>query len=158
MNANHDIARQWVAKAQNDLLNADNNLKAQQIPYDTVCFHCQQAAEKFLKAYLVEQGESVPHTHDLLLLLERILSTNAHVETLRDDLALLTPYAVEIRYPDDWFQPSADDAREARKAAEHVLIWLKTALAILFQNPEKESSVESSPKPTDEPPPEEPRP
>ena len=46
------IAKQWVAKADNDLLDADNNLKSEKIPYDTVCFHCQQAAEKILKAYL----------------------------------------------------------------------------------------------------------
>ena len=32
------IARQWLAKAMNDLLNADNNLKSEQIPFDTVCF------------------------------------------------------------------------------------------------------------------------
>ncbi|MBN1583285.1 MAG: HEPN domain-containing protein [Anaerolineae bacterium] len=53
MSAEIEIARQWVAKAQNDLLNADNNLHSQKIPHDTVCFHCQQAAEKLLKAYLV---------------------------------------------------------------------------------------------------------
>jgi hypothetical protein len=45
MNAEMDLARQWLAKAENDLLNADNNLKSEIIPYDTVCFHCQQAAE-----------------------------------------------------------------------------------------------------------------
>jgi HEPN domain-containing protein len=43
-----EIARQWLAKARNDLLNVDNNLRAEVIPYDTVCFHCQQAAEKVL--------------------------------------------------------------------------------------------------------------
>ena len=37
------IAKQWLAKAKNDLLNADNNLKADNVPFDTVCFHCQQA-------------------------------------------------------------------------------------------------------------------
>jgi len=47
-----EIAKQWAAKAANDLLNADNNLKSEIIPFDTVCFHCQQAAEKFLKAFL----------------------------------------------------------------------------------------------------------
>ena len=41
-----EIGRQWVAKARNDLLNADNNLRSEHVPYDTVCFHCQQAAEK----------------------------------------------------------------------------------------------------------------
>jgi HEPN domain-containing protein len=46
-------ARQWVRKADNDLLDADNNLRSERIPFDTVCFHCQQAAEKCLKAALV---------------------------------------------------------------------------------------------------------
>jgi len=59
------IARQWLAKARNDLLNADNNLKSEEIPFDTVCFHCQQEAEKLLKAYLVGNGQSYPITHDL---------------------------------------------------------------------------------------------
>ncbi len=62
------IARQWLLKAKNDLLNVDNNLKADLIPFDTICFHCQQAAEKLLKAYLVGNNKSYPITHDLLLL------------------------------------------------------------------------------------------
>ena len=36
-----ELARQWLTKAQNDILNADNNLNAEQVPLDTVCFHCQ---------------------------------------------------------------------------------------------------------------------
>ena len=71
-----EIARQWLAKAMNDLLNADNNLKSEQIPFDTVCFHCQQAAERFLKAYLVGNGQAYPITHDLFLILEKILPVN----------------------------------------------------------------------------------
>ena len=122
------IARQWLAKAMNDLLNADNNLKSEQIPFDTVCFHCQQAAEKFLKAYLVGRGQSYPVTHDLFLILEKILQLNSDAEQLRDVLAILMPYAVEIRYPDDWFTPSQEDAKEAREAAGKVLDWLENAL------------------------------
>lgn len=44
--------RRWVQKAQNDLLNIENNLAASRTPWDTVCFHAQQAAEKILKAFL----------------------------------------------------------------------------------------------------------
>jgi HEPN domain-containing protein len=62
MNAERDLARQWLAKAENDLLNADNNLKSEIIPYETVCFHCQPAAEKLLKAYLVARGMPPPFT------------------------------------------------------------------------------------------------
>ena len=58
-----ELARQWVAKAANDLLSADNNLKAEKSPADVVCFHCQQAAEKLLKAFLVAGGHPAPaHT------------------------------------------------------------------------------------------------
>jgi HEPN domain-containing protein len=127
-----ELARQWVIKAGNDLLNADNNLHAETIPLDTVCFHCQQAAEKFLKAFLVGKGHTYPITHDLLAILENTLPLNTDAEQLRDDLALLTPYAVEVRYPDDFYMPSLQDAREAREAANRVKNWLEKTLPELF--------------------------
>ena len=132
MSEETEIARQWIAKAANDLLNADNNLKAEEIPFDTVCFHCQKAAEKFLKAYLVANNNSYPILHDLILILEKILSFDSSAEVLRDDLALLMPYAVEIRYPDDWFMPTKEDAKEAREAVLHVIIWLQNAKPEIF--------------------------
>lgn len=127
-----EIAKQWVAKAANDLLNADNNLKSEIIPFDTVCFHCQQAAEKLLKAFLVCKGQSYPITHDLLLILEKILPLNGDAENLRDMLAILMPYAVEIRYPDDWYMPSEEDAKEAMDAVNKVRQWLQNALPAIF--------------------------
>lgn len=126
-------SKQWLAKAKNDLLNADNNLKSAEIPFDTVCCHCQQAAEKFLKAYLVANGSSYPISHDLILILEQIVPLNASAEVLRDDLALLMPYAVEVRYPDDCFMPTAEDAKEAREAGSHVVSWLQNAVPALFE-------------------------
>ena len=128
MNAQMNLARQWLAKAKNDLLNADNNLKSEIVPHDTVCFHCQQAAEKLLKAYLVAQGTQPPFTHDLLLLLEETVRHCADAETLRDDLALLMPYSVAVRYPDEFLMPTHEDALEARDAAQRVLDWLRSHL------------------------------
>ncbi len=129
------IARGWLVKAMNDLLNADNNLAASEVPYDTVCFHCQQAAEKLLKAYLVGNQQPAPHTHDLFLLLERVLPLSPAAEQLRDALSILVPYAVEIRYPDEWFMPCEQDAKQARDAASQVLNWLQTALLEIFASP-----------------------
>ncbi len=126
------IAKQWLAKAKNDLLNADNNLKADEVPYDTVCFHCQQSAEKLLKAYLVGMGESYPISHDLFLILEKVLFIDNDAGSLRDALSILMPYAVEVRYPDDWYMPSEKDAKEARDAAEKVLNWLKVSIPEIF--------------------------
>lgn len=122
-----EISKQWIAKAKNDLLDADNNLKAEETPFDTVCFHCQQAAEKFLKAYLVANSSPYPISHDLILILEKILPFDSSAEVLREDLALLMPYAIEIRYPDDWVMPTEEDAKEAREAVSRVMSWLQNA-------------------------------
>ena len=126
-----NLARRWAAKARSDLLNADNNLAAAQVPHDTVCFHCQQAAEKALEAYLVAAGQRHPITHDLIALLERVLILDPHAECLRDSLALLLPYAIEVRYPDDGPDPTAVDAGEARQAADLVWQWLRRAAPAL---------------------------
>jgi len=128
-------AKQWLAKARSDLLNADNNLASERVPYDTACFHCQQAAEKILKAYLAGSGQSAPRTHDLLLLLEKVLPLSGSADVLRDALAILMPYAVEIRYPDDWLMPSEDDSREARDSADRVLSWLGDVRPDIVQAP-----------------------
>jgi HEPN domain-containing protein len=133
MSGEIELARQWAAKAAHDLLSADNNLKAAEVPFDVVCFHCQQAAEKLLKAFLAAYGRLTPRTHDLLLLLEQVRGIDAAADELRDQLALLMPYAVEVRYPDEWFEPSAEDAREARRAAEEISNWLSAAIPSLIE-------------------------
>ncbi|MFH1115689.1 MAG: HEPN domain-containing protein [Pseudomonadota bacterium] len=61
----------WLAKAENDLLNVENNLPASRVPWDTVCFHAQQAAEKLLKAFLVFRGQTPARTHDLVAVLAK---------------------------------------------------------------------------------------
>ncbi|NKB23308.1 MAG: HEPN domain-containing protein [Kiritimatiellae bacterium] len=91
-----EIAKQWAVKAHNDLLNADNNLNADKVPFDTVCFHCQQAAEKLLKAFLAVNGDAPPITHDLFSLLQKIIPFNKEAEILEDELSILMPYAVEV--------------------------------------------------------------
>jgi len=67
--------------------------------HDLVCFHCQQAAEKYLKAVLNEQGLTVPRTHDLESLLSLLLPTCPQLRTLRRGLKFLIQFAVEARYP-----------------------------------------------------------
>jgi HEPN domain-containing protein len=46
-----DLVRPWVIKAEHDLLNIENNLSAKVTPWDTVGFHAQQCAEKYLWRY-----------------------------------------------------------------------------------------------------------
>lgn len=61
-----EIVRQWVRKADADLLNASTMLRLDdQCPTDTVCFHAQQCVEKCLKACLVRAGIRFPRHHDI---------------------------------------------------------------------------------------------
>ncbi len=63
----------WVRKAEDDW-DAACELAARSPPLrDAVCFHCQQAAEKYLKALLQEKGGAIPKTHDLEDLLDLLL-------------------------------------------------------------------------------------
>ena len=132
MDKRSEHARQWIEKARNDLLNADNNLASQRVPCDTVCFHCQQAAEKLLKSFLVAQGCQYPITHNLFVILEKVLEFDPSGDSLRETLALLNPYSVEVRYPGDAWMPTIEDAKEARKAVQEVFDWMQSRLERLF--------------------------
>jgi HEPN domain-containing protein len=89
----------WVRKAEEDLLGA--RLLASQSPplRDLACFHCQQTAEKYLKALLQELGLAVPKTHNLDQLLNLLLPKDATLAPLRRKLIARTSFAVNYRYP-----------------------------------------------------------
>lgn len=83
------------------------------------CFFSQQAAEKALKAALVLEGIDVPFTHDLDAL-RNLLPESSPVRVAHADLAELTEWGVEARYPGDWPEPSEADARRAESDARDV--------------------------------------
>lgn len=118
MKDNGDVAKGWLAKAESDLAAADACLNAN-VAFDATCFHCQQAAEKFLKAWLVRQELPFPFVHDLEKLLDLCLPSDASFESLRSQARMLTPFAVQIRYPaESW--PTRADADLALEAAQAV--------------------------------------
>ncbi|MBI3948867.1 MAG: HEPN domain-containing protein [Acidobacteria bacterium] len=110
----------WLAEAENDLLNIQNNLAADHIPWDTICFLAQQAAEKLLKAFLVYHGRTFLRTHDLIALLAICVEIDASLTGLEDDCRRLTHYAVGSRYPDDLYEPDESDASGMVAAAYRV--------------------------------------
>ena len=67
---------------------------------DIVCFHCQQCAEKHLKAFLFFNDVHFPKTHDLRLLLE-LAQKHCQLELKLSDIIPLNRYTIEGRYPGD---------------------------------------------------------
>ena len=102
----------WFRKAENDLLNIINNLKADEIPADTLCFHAQQAAEKYLKAYLVSKNIVFPKTHDLELLVRTAEKSNPVFKAILKTAIGLIDYGITPRYPDLIYEPTVDDAEK----------------------------------------------
>src|SRR5947209_9325109 len=93
------MTREWVKKAEQDYLLAQQGSRSEVPVHDGVCFHCQQCAEKYCKGMMEEIGLPVPKTHDLDVLLTALLSHHATLRTLRRGLLFLTDFAVDIRYP-----------------------------------------------------------
>ena len=90
----------WIEKAEGDYLAAKALARRRKIPlHDQVCFHCQQSAEKFLKARLQEAGIPYPKTHDLEVLLKLALQVEPLWMAMRPALRSLVGFAVEFRYP-----------------------------------------------------------
>jgi HEPN domain-containing protein len=115
-----DLIQAWCEKARRDFITAQNSLvDSKEVFPDIICFHAQQAAEKYLKAYLVFLELDFPKTHaleDLVLLASTKDPVSRNLFTIACDLS---PYAVEVRYPDSP-SPSPEDAREAVHAAETI--------------------------------------
>lgn len=115
-----DLVGKWIKKADNDLLTAERELSFEDPITQTICFHCQQAAEKYLKAFLVHHQIYFPRTHKIMELLQLCATVDSSFPDQLQDADNLTDYAVEIRYPDVWLEPEIEDANEALETAKKV--------------------------------------
>jgi len=123
------LTLEWIAKAEGDYASAGREYRARRNPnYDAVCFHAQQVAEKYLKAWLQEQGIVFPRTHNLIALLELCLPLDASFESLRGALILLERYAVQYRYPGE--AADRDDARLAFQTCRAVRTFMRDKLGM----------------------------
>lgn len=93
-----ELAREWIHKAEHDMGMAELALVNRPEYTDAICFHCQQAAEKYLKAYLVFLNIRFERKHNLGYLLDLISEQQPAPETIYDLAEKLEDYAVETRY------------------------------------------------------------
>lgn len=118
----------WFTIALHDLESA-RKLATEPDPYlDTAIYHCQQAAEKAVKGFLVFHHRDFPKTHDI----RKVVSL---AETIEPGFAawvsaaeLLTPYATVFRYTDDVLEPSRDEFDQALQSAHDLYAFVLSLL------------------------------
>lgn len=94
------LTQEWVNKAEADFSSAQRELRARKNPnYDAACFHAQQCVEKYIKAGLQEAEIKFSKIHDLVVLLDLLLPSDAVLSAYRPQLRMLSSYAIEFRYP-----------------------------------------------------------
>jgi HEPN domain-containing protein len=132
MNKQINEIEQWIIKGDHDLGTA--KITYLYIPeyLDTVTFHCQQAVEKYLKAYLIFQTTTFKFTHDLVYLLDLITEKDSDFESFYDALSELQGYAVEVRYPNDTIYLSIEKVEKAILIAKGIrdFVTLKAKISI----------------------------
>jgi HEPN domain-containing protein len=117
---NSATVRRWIEKAEHDITNAEHTLTLKKnCPFDTVCFHAQQCAEKYLKALLVSRSIPFPKTHDLRILMQ-LVPKEVKLGLRMNEVLPLNRYTIEARYPGDWEPITRKEAKEALAIARMV--------------------------------------
>lgn len=94
------VTLEWIKIAEGDWATANREIQVDvDTNYRAVSFHAQQCGEKYLKAYLQERSINPERTHNLEILLDRILPFEPSWIDLKECCVELTDFAVEHRYP-----------------------------------------------------------
>jgi len=133
---NEETVKKWIFLADGDLKTARDELNMPDSFTNTVCFHSQQCIEKYLKAFLTLKGQPFGKTHDIAELIELGKEFDKDFDQLYQLKAnKLTRYAVEVRYPDDFYIPSLEEAKASFDIANNVKIFILEKLIKLGLEP-----------------------
>ena len=127
-----------MRKAEVDWVIARQSSRSKTPLHDGVCFHCQQCAEKYLKALLEELGLTIPRTHNLDDILNLLLPHHPTLRSMRRGLIFLTDFAVDPRYPGE--NASKRQAAAALRWAERVRTAARALLGTRARRPRRKKS------------------
>ncbi len=111
---------EWLEQARRDLVFAEQAMAHDEVLWDRIGFHAQQAAEKSLKALFIIRRLKPPRTHDLPNLLAALRADGCPLPGLDGDCARLKPYAVDARYPSRLAIPDEKEGRSLVEAARRI--------------------------------------
>jgi len=135
-----DIINSWIEKAGRDLEVAERELKIPDPLTDIICFHAQQSAEKYMKAYLIFLDIEFQKTHDVEDLVAVAGKKDSSVLKFKDIGAELSVFAVGARYP-EFEEPSLEDTKNAVEIAKKFKKYIRDR--ILKDTKDKNNSTES---------------
>jgi HEPN domain-containing protein len=125
----------WKHKAEEDWKTIQL-LMAHEGPRDTICFHSQQLAEKYLKGFALFHRRPLKRIHQLDELLADCLEIDQGLQDMTDDVALLSEYYMPSRYPDDYPEEATLEEAEATfQAASRVRTRILAYVAKLEEPP-----------------------
>ena len=130
MKNNIKLAREWAKKGEDDLTNAKVLLR-EGGTIDAVCFHCQQAVEKYLKAFLVYHKLPARKIHSLVALAKQGAGKNRKLVEFMENYKILEAYYIESRYPPDVRVYQQAEGKEALALAEEIIKFIKDSLVEL---------------------------
>ena len=120
----HDVSL-WLQFAKTDLGVAEHlNREYYPKPLEIICYHCQQAAEKAVKALIVrfDVPGGIPKKHNLPFLLAQVKNYVDIPKKCIESAEALTPYGVAIRYPNE-FSVEEYHVQEALTFAREIVEW-----------------------------------
>ena len=129
MNPNELLAREtraWLAKAFDDLESA--LVLANAGLQGTALYHCQQSAEKSLKAFLTWHNQPFRKTHNLKELGEPCYRIDPALEETASDAHALTDYAWKLRYPGELYVVEEGELEAMMALAANVLREIQSRL------------------------------
>lgn len=125
--ADKRIVEEWLLAAEKDLKIAREDIVKPERRED-VGFHCQQAAEKFLKAFIISNNLEFRTTHDLETLLNICLLQHKEFESVRRECEMLTPFYIGTRYPQFGEELTHEEVKEVLQYAEKIAEFVKERL------------------------------
>ena len=123
-----DIVKEWFYKGQKDIEDAEFLLENNR-SIESTSFHIQQAAEKYIKGFLIFHGWKLEKIHDLIKLLEEVIKVDGSFNKFCNPLRKITNFYIESRYPLGYkIEYTKEELKESIKQTKNLITLINKKL------------------------------